>query len=96
MDSTILRLRDCEFPIDFQEAKKLFEKMFVQEVLIHYNGNVSKAARAIRMGRRNLQVKIMKYDIDIDAIRQGRVEQTCPSKEALIDAVKLLNNYVQV
>lgn len=96
MKTTDLRLRDCHYPKDFQAAKQLFEKLYVQEVLVQNRGNVSKTARLIRMGRRHLQDKIIKYAIDIDAIRNGAVKPTRPSKQSVIEAVKLLESYVQV
>lgn len=96
MKSPNLCVLNHRYPADFKAAKQLFEKTYVQEVLIQHKGNVSRSARLLNMGRRHLQDKIVKYKIDIRAIRAGSIKPTRPSKQAVIEAVKLLENYVQV
>lgn len=64
-------LERTEFPTDFVRAKIIFETAFITKVLQRERGNVSKTARTIGMARRNLQLKIMAYGIDINRIRRG-------------------------
>jgi len=49
--------------LPFAEAKQLFEREYILDVLRRTHGNVSKAARLAQMPRQNLHVKIKKYNI---------------------------------
>ncbi len=56
--------------LPFSEAKSLFEREYILDVLRRAQGNISKAARIAKMPRQNLHVKIKKYDINTRV--QGR------------------------
>jgi DNA-binding NtrC family response regulator len=58
-----------EYCFHFARARALFEREFLTQVLKREHGNVSRAARAIGMARRNLQIKIQAHQIDIARIR---------------------------
>jgi DNA-binding NtrC family response regulator len=58
-----------EYPFHFARARALFETEFLTQVLKREHGNVSRAARAIGMARRNLQIKVQAHQIDIARIR---------------------------
>jgi len=60
-----------EYPIDYRDARDAFELEFLTTALVLHNGNVAHTARAIGMARRNLQLKINRYEIDIETIREG-------------------------
>ena len=49
----------------FKEAKRRFEKFFLEEMLRRYNGNITRTAEAIQMPRRNLQMKMRMYNIEV-------------------------------
>ena len=50
--------------LPFADAKSLFEREYILDVLRRTQGNISKAARIAKMPRQNLHVKIKKYDIN--------------------------------
>jgi len=49
--------------LPFAEAKNLFEREYIIDVLKRARGNISRAARIARMPRQNLHVKINKYNL---------------------------------
>jgi len=49
--------------LPYAEAKELFEKEYVKNLLKMTNGNVSKAAKLAGMPRQNLHIKIKKHNI---------------------------------
>ena len=49
--------------IRLPEARREFEKRFVAHVLQNHNGNVSRAARQLRMHRNTLGKKIAEYKL---------------------------------
>lgn len=53
----------------FSEAHRAFEVQFITDALRKNDGNITRTARAIGMTRRNLQVKIQKLGIDVNALR---------------------------
>jgi len=53
----------------YADAQKVFETEFITQALREHGGNVSRTAEAIGMTRRNLQVKIQKLGIDVEAMR---------------------------
>lgn len=53
----------------FADAHKAFEIQFITQALREHRGNITRTAKAIGMTRRNLQVKIQKLGIDIEALR---------------------------
>ncbi|MBU1638600.1 hypothetical protein KKC97_13135 [bacterium] len=65
-----------EYPINFHHARAEFEVEFISTVLKACGGNVSRASELIGLSRRNLQAKIKKRGIDIDAIRSGELRQS--------------------
>ncbi|HEY3296615.1 MAG TPA: helix-turn-helix domain-containing protein [bacterium] len=54
---------------NFSDAQRTFETQFIHQALREHRGNISRTADAIGMSRRNLQLKIQKLGIDIDAFR---------------------------
>lgn len=49
--------------LPFAEAKSLFEREYIIDVLKRARGNISRAARIARMPRQNLHVKLKKYNL---------------------------------
>jgi DNA-binding NtrC family response regulator len=49
--------------LPFAEAKNLFERDYILDILKRTGGNISGAARIARMPRQNLHVKIKKYNL---------------------------------
>jgi DNA-binding NtrC family response regulator len=62
-------LKKTRYPLEFQEAKTAFEKEFFTNVLRKFNGNVSATAEETNMSRRNLHLKIIGLDIEVDRLR---------------------------
>lgn len=50
----------------FKDAKRRFEKEFIQRALAKNSGNISRTAVMIQLARKNLQDKIKTYDIEVD------------------------------
>lgn len=53
----------------FQQAKQEFEAEYISRALERERGNVSRTARMLGMARRNLQLKIRTYNIDLEPMR---------------------------
>ncbi len=49
--------------IRFQEARQEFEKRFIARVLERENGNLSRAAKVLRIHRNTLSKKILAYKV---------------------------------
>lgn len=49
--------------IRFEEARREFEKRFLAQVLAKENGNLSRAARVLRIHRNTLSKKIHQYKL---------------------------------
>ena len=49
--------------IPFEEARREFEKRFIARVLQHHKGNLSRAARDLRIHRNTLGKKIQEYKL---------------------------------
>ncbi len=49
--------------IRFQEARQEFEKRFIARVLERENGNLSRAAKVLRIHRNTLSKKIIDYKV---------------------------------
>jgi DNA-binding NtrC family response regulator len=67
-------LPKSEYSILFRSARAKFEEEFLRRVLKRYRGNVSRAARAIDMARRNVQLKIKQYNIDLAEMRDDLLD----------------------
>ncbi len=50
--------------LDFEEAKEVFEKKYLRNLLKTSGGNVSKAAKTAGMTRQNVYIKLNKYSIN--------------------------------
>jgi DNA-binding NtrC family response regulator len=61
MDSLISEM--VEKGILFTEARREFEKRFIARVLQHHRGNVTKAAKMLRIHRNTLGKKIEEYKL---------------------------------
>ena len=85
-----------EFPIDYRVAMEQFERRFIKRALILHRGNVSKTARSLNIGRRNLQLKIRHYDIDISKIRRGTVVRNSPTRKDILQAIAVLSQVVNL
>ena len=59
----------CDFAISFRDAKEVavarFERRYVRELLDHHKGNLSRAARAVRMDRNHLRDLAKRHEIAI-------------------------------
>jgi len=51
--------------IRFQEARQEFEKRFIGRVLERENGNLSRAAKVLRIHRNTLSKKILEYKVKL-------------------------------
>lgn len=49
--------------IRFREARREFEKRFIAQVLERENGNLSRAAKVLRIHRNTLSKKILEYKL---------------------------------
>jgi DNA-binding NtrC family response regulator len=49
----------------FREAKIRFERAYIEDLLLAYQGNITKAAKAARKNRRAFWELIRKYQIDV-------------------------------
>lgn len=49
--------------IRFQEARQEFEKRFIARVLARENGNLSRAAKVLRIHRNTLSKKLLEYKV---------------------------------
>ena len=56
-------------PADFKSAKAIFEREFLVDALHKYRGNISQTAHAIGIARRNLQLRLRKFNINADKLR---------------------------
>jgi DNA-binding NtrC family response regulator len=56
-------------PTSLREAKALFERAYIEELLVAHNGNISKAARAAQKNRRAFWELIRKHQIDVNCFR---------------------------
>jgi DNA-binding NtrC family response regulator len=50
--------------LDYEEAKEVFEKKYLRNLLKISGGNVSKAAKTAGMTRQNIYIKLNKYNIN--------------------------------
>ena len=51
--------------IRFQEARQEFEKRFIARVLERENGNLSRAAKVLRIHRNTLSKKILEHKVKL-------------------------------
>ena len=56
----------------YADAKNLFEKEYITQLLQHAKGNISQAAKMAQMPRQNLHLKIKKHKIKAETIRSSR------------------------
>jgi len=56
----------------YAEAKNIFEKEYITQLLIQAKGNISRAAKLAQMPRQNLHLKIKKHKIKAETIRSSR------------------------
>lgn len=72
-DITVQRVESKPQPQSFQEAKAevvaRFEKTYIQTLLVTYQGNITKAARASSKNRRAFWQLIRKYQIDVHSFK---------------------------
>ena len=54
--------------LPLRQAKRQWEKKFIERALARHNGNISRTAQAIELARKNLQEKIRQYEIDIPGL----------------------------
>jgi len=66
----VIDLERTRYALNFQRAKDAFEKEFFTLVLRLHAGNISRTALAVGMGRRNLQIKIQQYRINVHRMRK--------------------------
>ncbi len=68
--SKLINLQRTRYPLDYHRMKTAFEKAYFTQVLRQFDGNVSHAATAIGLARRNVQIKIQQYGIDVERMRK--------------------------
>lgn len=51
--------------IRFEDARREFEKRFIARVLVEHKGNLSRAARDLRIHRNTLGKKIQEYKLQV-------------------------------
>ena len=61
LDSLVTEMVDRG--ILFSEARREFEKRFIQRVLLRHKGNLSRAAKDLKIHRNTLGKKIEEYKI---------------------------------
>jgi Fis family transcriptional regulator, factor for inversion stimulation protein len=61
LDSLVSEM--VERGILFSEARREFEKRFIQRVLLRHKGNLSRAAKDLKIHRNTLGKKIEEYKI---------------------------------
>jgi Fis family transcriptional regulator, factor for inversion stimulation protein len=61
LDSLVSEM--VERGILFSDARREFEKRFIQRVLVRHKGNLSRAAKDLRIHRNTLGKKIDEYKI---------------------------------
>lgn len=64
------KVKDTNKDKSLKEARSKFENNFISEALRRSNGNVTKAAKELKISTRQLWNKINEYDIDVDEIRE--------------------------
>jgi Fis family transcriptional regulator len=47
----------------FMDARREFEKRFIQRMLLRHKGNLSRAAKDLRMHRNTLGKKVEEYEL---------------------------------
>jgi DNA-binding NtrC family response regulator len=62
-------LPDGPLPTDYREAKSLFERSYLQEVLTRFQGRINATAKSSGMSKVTLIEKIRRYDIDVPTIK---------------------------
>ena len=55
--------------MSLREARELFEREYICDTLVRFQGNVSRSSRYLGLARKNLQEKIKKYEIRADKYR---------------------------
>jgi transcriptional regulator with PAS, ATPase and Fis domain len=64
------------FPTDYREAKTYFEKSYLQEILLRFEGRINLTAKRTGLSKVTLIDKIRRYEIDIPTIKyQAHVAQ---------------------
>lgn len=64
------KVKDTNKDKSLKEARSKFENNFISEALRRSNGNVTKAAKELKISTRQLWNKINEYNIDVDEIRE--------------------------
>ncbi len=59
--------------LSLKDARKHFEREFIQRVLQKCDGNVSQAAELLKIARKNLYEKIVQLEIDLSTLREDTV-----------------------
>lgn len=65
---------DLQFPIDYRIAKEQFEKNYLKEMLIHFNGKVNLTARSTNISKVTLIEKIRRYEINLEEIKYANYQ----------------------
>jgi DNA-binding NtrC family response regulator len=66
----LIDLQRTRYPLNYPRAKVACEKEYFTYVLREFSGNVSHAAAAIGMARRNVQIKIQQLRINVARMRK--------------------------
>lgn len=66
----IIRLsNNGKTPQGLREARRCFEQQFIEMALRKFSCNISRTAREIKIARRNLQIKIQQFGINVEKLR---------------------------
>lgn len=58
-----------QLPTDYREAKSLFEKMYLEEILARFEGRINLTAKRTGLSKVTLIEKIRRYEIDVPTIK---------------------------
>jgi DNA-binding NtrC family response regulator len=57
------------FPTDYREAKSLFERTYLEEILRRFDGKINQTARETGLSKVTLIEKVRRYEIDVKRIK---------------------------
>lgn len=69
-------LADAGVPTDYREAKSLFERSYLEEILFRFEGRINLTAKRTGLSKVTLIDKIRRYEIDLPAIKYRAHQKT--------------------
>lgn len=74
------RTLGTHFPADYREAKSRFERSYLEQVLLRFDGRINLTAKRSGLSKVTLIDKIRRYEIDVPTIKY-RAHLAAPAKE---------------